>query len=325
LTQGLHVWGDAGAPEVYLLHCTLAHGGAWKRLARRLSGRFHMVAPDMVGHGAGPPGDRDRDFHDESTEYALRHMPEGPVHLVGHSFGATVVLRLAIEAPGRVASLTLIEPVLFAAAPDGAEKRANADTLGRMGPMIDAGDEAGAARLFLSVWGSGEDFDRLPPGEAARMAGQMWMIPAQRASLHDDAANLLPRLGGVACPVLLIEGALSPPVIGRILDRLEAGLGDVRRARILGAGTWCRSPMPTRLPRHSARSSTRLAEGPENACFPSEKTRVFHPVSRAENAPPQSTQLAIRASTSASVLDQSQTSRQATGVAGSPSSAVSPG
>jgi lipase len=218
------------------LHCTLAHGGAWKRLARRLSGRFHMVAPDMVGHGAGPPGDRDRDFHDESTEYALRHMPEGPVHLVGHSFGATVVLRLAIEAPGRVASLTLIEPVLFAAAPDGAEKRANADTLGRMGPMIDAGDEAGAARLFLSVWGSGEDFDRLPPGEAARMAGQMWMIPAQRASLHDDAANLLPRLGGVACPVLLIEGALSPPVIGRILDRLEVGLGDVRRARILGAG-----------------------------------------------------------------------------------------
>jgi hypothetical protein len=78
------------------------------------------------------------------------------------------------------------------------------------------------------------------------MAGQMWMIPAQRASLHEDAANLLPRLGGVACPVLLIEGAASPPVIGQILDRLEAGLADVRRARIEARGTWCRSPMPTR-------------------------------------------------------------------------------
>jgi lipase len=141
-------------------------------MARRLSDRFHMIAPDMVGHGAGPPGDRSRDFHDQAPSTCARALPEGPVHLVGHSFGATVALRLAIEAPERVASLTLIEPVLFAAAPDGAEKRANADTLGRMGPMIDAGDEAGAARLFLSVWGSGEDFDRLPPARRRAWPGR---------------------------------------------------------------------------------------------------------------------------------------------------------
>jgi lipase len=128
------------------------------------------------------------------------------VHLIGHSFGATVALRMAIEAPGRVASLTLIEPVLFAAASDGLEKRANAETLGRMGPMIAAGDTKRAARLFLSVWGSGEDFDRLPSGEAARMAGQMWMIPAQRASLHDDAALGCCRAGSCGLPGLCCEG-----------------------------------------------------------------------------------------------------------------------
>jgi hypothetical protein len=50
--------GRTAAPQVFLLHCTLAHGGAWKRLARRLSDRFHLVAPDMVGTGRGPPGDR---------------------------------------------------------------------------------------------------------------------------------------------------------------------------------------------------------------------------------------------------------------------------
>jgi lipase len=232
----LHVWGADGAPQVFLLHCTLAHGGAWKRLARRLSDRFHLVAPDMVGHGQGPPGDRTRDFHDQATEQAFETLPEGPVHLIGHSFGATVTLRMAIEAPQRIASLTLIEPVLFAAAPDGPERRANAETLGRIGPMIAAGDARGAARVFLSVWGSGEDFDRLPAAEAARMAGQMWMIPAQRAALHEDAAGLLPRLGDVICPVLLLEGGASPPVIGQILDGLQAGLRNVSRARIDGAG-----------------------------------------------------------------------------------------
>lgn len=219
-----------------MLHCTLAHGGAWARLARRLADRYHLTAFDMVGHGAGPPGDRDLDYHDQATAQAMAHLTGAPVHLVGHSFGATVALRAAIEAPDRVASLTLIEPVLFAAAPDGPSKRGNAETLGRMGPMIAAGDGMGAARLFLSVWGAGEDFDALPPAQAARMADQMWMIPAQRAALHDDAAGLLPRLGRIACPVLLVEGAMSPPVIADILDRLEAGLPSATRARIGGAG-----------------------------------------------------------------------------------------
>lgn len=236
MTKGQHVWGDADAPPVYLLHCTLAHGGAWKRLARHLADRWRLIAPDLVGHGAGPAGDPARDIHDQTTEHALALMPGGAVHLVGHSFAATVALRLAIEAPERVASLTLIEPVLFAAAPDGPEKRGNAGTLGRMGPMIAKGDTRGAARLFLSVWGAGEDFDALPSREAERMAGQMWMIPAQQGALHEDSARLLPRLDMVRCPVLLIEGSTSPPVIGQILDTLEAGLADVRRARIEGAG-----------------------------------------------------------------------------------------
>ncbi|MGP1357584.1 alpha/beta fold hydrolase [Roseicyclus sp.] len=236
MTRGLRTWGEAGAPEVLLLHCTLAHGGAWKGVARRLADRFHLVAPDMVGHGEGPSGDPARDYHDQATEHALGFLPEEGAHLVGHSFAATVALRLAIEAPGRVRSLVLIEPVLFAAAPDGPAKSANAEKLGRMGMKVAAGDTRGAARIFLSVWGAGEDFDELPEAQAARMASQMWIIGAQRAALHDDAARLLPRLGQVACPVLLMEGSTSPPVIGQILDMLEAGLPQAERAVIDGAG-----------------------------------------------------------------------------------------
>lgn len=39
-----------------------------------------------------------------------------PVDVIGHSFGATVALRLALERPELVRSLVLVEPVLFAAA-----------------------------------------------------------------------------------------------------------------------------------------------------------------------------------------------------------------
>ncbi|MFW5881563.1 MAG: alpha/beta fold hydrolase [Roseicyclus sp.] len=236
MTAGLRHWGAADAPAVLLLHATLAHGGAWKGVAERLADRFHLIAPDMVGHGRGPAGDRTRDYHDQATEHVAGLLPDAPVHLVGHSFGATIALRLAMEHSPRVLSLTLVEPVLFAAAPDSPEKRANAERLGAMSRMVAEGDSRGAARDFLSTWGAGEDFDALPEAQAARMADRMWIIGAQRAALHRDGARLLPRLADVSCRVLLMRGTASPPVIGQILDGLQDGLHRVRRAVIHGAG-----------------------------------------------------------------------------------------
>jgi pimeloyl-ACP methyl ester carboxylesterase len=234
--DGLRHWGKEEAPPVVLLHPTLAHGGAWKEVAAHLADRYRLIAPDMVGHGHGPAGDPARDYHDQATEHVAGLLPDAPFHLVGHSFGATVALRIAIEAPARVRSLALYEPVLFAAAPDGPEKRENAERLSHVGRMAAEGDGRGAARAFLSVWGAGEDFDALPEPQAARMAGQMWIVGAQRASLHQDAARLLPRLSEVSCRVLLMRGSQSPPVIQRILDGLEDGLPKARRAVIHGAG-----------------------------------------------------------------------------------------
>jgi pimeloyl-ACP methyl ester carboxylesterase len=236
VTEGLRHWGAPGAPSVLLLHATLAHGGAWNGVAGLLADRFHITAPDMVGHGRGPAADPARDYHDQVTEQAAALMPQAPFHLVGHSFGATVALRLAIEHAPRILSLTLFEPVLFAAAPDGPEKRDNAERLAQVRSLVAAGDTNGAARAFLSDWGSGEDFDALPEGQAARMAERMWIVGAQRASLHQDSARLLPRLADVSCRVLLMRGTRSPPVIGRILDGLEDGLSRVRRSLIHGAG-----------------------------------------------------------------------------------------
>ena len=83
-------------------------------MAKRLGDAPDMLAMDLPGHGRSPDWDRAVDFHDQATAMARAVLPEG-AHVVGHSFGATVALRLALEgAPVR--SLTLVEPVLFAAA-----------------------------------------------------------------------------------------------------------------------------------------------------------------------------------------------------------------
>jgi pimeloyl-ACP methyl ester carboxylesterase len=227
-------WG-AGAPAL-LLHCSLAHSGAWEGVARALSGRLRLTAPDLVGHGRGPARDRTQDFHDQAMAETLSHLPDASCHLIGHSFGATLALRLALDHPGRVTSLTLIEPVLFAIAAGQPGWQAHEDALVDLGPLHDAGEHEAAARLFLQVWGGGVPLDAMPPAQRRYMIDRVWVVPESTAALHGDRARLIPRLGQIACPVLLIEGAQSPPVIAEIQTALAAAIPQSRRAVIEGAG-----------------------------------------------------------------------------------------
>lgn len=229
-------WGAAGGAPALLLHCSLAHSGAWQGMARLLEGHLRMAAPDLPGHGRAPDPEPGRDFHDQATSLALACLPDGPCHLIGHSFGATVALRLAEEMPDRVATLTLIEPVLFAAARGRPGQVAEEAAMGPVHDLLRAGDDAGAARLFLSLWGGEVPFDRMPPAQREYLAGRIHLIPAAHGALYEDAAGLLPRLGRVRAPTLLVRGADSQPVIAEVLDALATALPVAARLTVPGAG-----------------------------------------------------------------------------------------
>jgi len=117
---GLHLrMFGTGPRPVLALHCSLAHGGAWTAVAARLPG-CRLLAPDLPGHGLSPDWAGPGDYHDATTRAVGSLLgalaQDGPVDLLGHSFGATVALRLALQRPELVRSLMLVEPVLFAAA-----------------------------------------------------------------------------------------------------------------------------------------------------------------------------------------------------------------
>lgn len=172
-------WGEAGEPAL-LLHCTLAQSGAWAGTARHLKGLLSMVAPDLLSHGEGPIYDPTRDFHDQATQAAAKHLPQSPTHLIGHSFGATIALRLALDHPERVTSLTLIEPVLFCAA-DGPGLKAHDAHLADLPDALAHGDKDQAARLFLGLWGS-DDFDAMQPASVPTSPTESGSL--RPASLH---------------------------------------------------------------------------------------------------------------------------------------------
>ena len=234
------VW-DRGAPRAVLaLHCSLAHGGAWAGLAERLSG-VTITALDQPGHGRSADWNRQDEIHGLTTrtaaDLAERLGKGGPIDLFGHSFGATVCLRLALQRPDLVRSLMLVEPVIFAAARGTAAYdtfRAGHEEIARR--LVD--DRAAGAAMFHAAWGTGEALADLPERSRRYILDRIHHIPAQNPVLLDDAARLL-RPGGlesVNVPVLLIEGADSPDVIDAVHAALAARLPQATRLVVPGAG-----------------------------------------------------------------------------------------
>lgn len=196
-----------------------------------------MVAPDLPGHGGAADWDAARFavYHDQACAEVAGLLPGPKGVVLGHSFGGTVALRLAIEQPEKVGALVLIEPVLFAAAGKGAGRRAVDGVLAELGPLLRAGQRAAALRLFLSVWGAeGPDDMRLET--RAYMEDRVHLIGVQNDMLEADTVGLLPRLAEVHVPVLLMSGAESPAVVPEIMAALDAGLPNARQEVVAGAG-----------------------------------------------------------------------------------------
>ena len=210
-------------------------------MAGRLAGLLDMTAMDLPGHGRSPDWDRMVDFHAQATAMARAALPEAPggVHAIGHSFGATVALRLALEGvPMR--SLTLIEPVLFAAAREAGDPAyaAHLDAFAPIDAAFAAGERERAARLFSRDWGTGQRWDDMASSQRASLIQRIHLIFAGSPALEADEAGLLApgRLEALRVPVLLIEGERSPPVAGAVQAALAARLPDARSVVVEGAG-----------------------------------------------------------------------------------------
>lgn len=232
-------WGQ-GPRQMLALHCSLAHAGAWAGLAAQLPGGICLTAPDLPGHGRSDPWLGTEDLHSVATRMAtaLADQIGGPLDLIGHSFGATIALRLALERPDLVQRLILIEPVLFAAA-----QAVNAPEFLAFAAEYQAVDAAmedhpeQAAALFHGRWGVGA-FAALPEAQRAYMTARMPLVRAQNPVLLQDVAQMLApgRLEALARPTLLIEGGDSPPVIAAIHRALADRLPMARRHVVAGAG-----------------------------------------------------------------------------------------
>ena len=223
----------AGTPRL-MIHCMLARHEVLLPLAMAIGGAASLF--DMPGHGQSANWDGRTPYQAVTAQMAAACC-EGPTHVIGHSFGAAVALRLAVERPDLVSRLTLIEPVFFAAA-KGTE--AHADYLRKFRPFVAAmlqGDERHAAEVFNGFW-STANWDSIPPEQQAYLTDRIHLIVATGADLEEDGDGITSpaRLAQMTAPVTLIRGERTQPIIADIHASLCARLPNATDHLIAGAG-----------------------------------------------------------------------------------------
>jgi len=229
-----------GVRPSLFIHCTLGHSGTWAGVQAALINKLAMTAFDRPGHGKSAPWNGQGGalgLHTLTMQIA-GGLIEKRADVIGHSYGATVALRLAIERPEMVRSLTLIEPPLFKLAEGDPAYSPFARAMAAFDAALAAGERREAARIFQDAANPGTPWESLTERAREKLASQIGQIGEESGVTMDDVAGLgAPgRLEAVHQPVLLIEGSASPPIVRAVQGKLAARLPDMRRVIVMGAG-----------------------------------------------------------------------------------------
>ncbi|WP_426531075.1 alpha/beta fold hydrolase [Bradyrhizobium sp. McL0615] len=214
---------------VVALHCSLGSGRQWKALADELGPNHRFFAPDIAGYGAnGCALDLPLRLAEEirAISGTLKHA-EGPIHLVGHSYGGAIAFKIATCSPfaHRVRSLTLIEPVLPTLLCESeADRRLHArfeQVAHEVSEDIWNGSMLEAIDKFMAFWNGSGPQDRLPASARLRMIERAHKLVFDFTAAFAEE-NVATAAASLRVPTLLFSGGLSPYLTQRIVQRLDA-------------------------------------------------------------------------------------------------------
>jgi pimeloyl-ACP methyl ester carboxylesterase len=228
---GVYRSGVAGATPVLLLHSSQSYSGQWRQLIVQLQPSFDVLAIDLLGYGNAPAATVDSPesfrFADELPRIlsALEQAQwQQPVHLVGHSYGAALALKIALEQPFPVASLAVFEPVAFHLLDAQDTGRQQVEQIaGHMSQL----DRQQATARFVDYWNSDGFFANLPARVQQVMISQTDKVILDFAALMGEPHQATD-YAQVQLPVLLLQGKFSQLSAQQVAARLLQVLPQVR-------------------------------------------------------------------------------------------------
>jgi len=249
-------WGNPGAPPLLLVHGNRDHCHNWDWVAQRLRDDYHIVAPDLRGHGdsqwtTGSAYSSSEYVYDIAQLVHQRGM--APLTIIAHSLGGNVALKYAGVYPENVTRMVVIEGYGFPPVPSEeqpspaqrlrawieASRALSARVPRRYASLEDAYERMQEANQHLTpdqarnltIHGSNQNEDGIYSWKFDNYThlGTPYDIP------DEDTRALW---GNIACPVLLVSGSESWARRGWDSDDLLRDFRDARHEIFENAGHW---------------------------------------------------------------------------------------
>jgi pimeloyl-ACP methyl ester carboxylesterase len=105
-------WGNPDAPPLLLIHGGRDHARSWDWVAEELRHDWHIIAPDLRGHGDSswsPDGNYEMSAFVYDIAQLVHQLNLAPVTIVSHSMGGNIAIRYTGLYPENVRKLVAIE------------------------------------------------------------------------------------------------------------------------------------------------------------------------------------------------------------------------
>ncbi len=250
-------WGERDAPPLVLIHGGRDHCRNWDWVASELAQDYHIVAPDLRGHGDSQwligGGYRMVDYcYDIRQLFFHLRLEKAPI--IGHSLGGAITLLFAGAFPEKVERLIAIEGLGLS--PDRLKEQEAKGTQATMRDWVKAmrGVSGRAPRRYPSIE---EAAARMHEANSHLSEEHAWHLTVHGVNQNEDGTfswkfdnyvrvnspfGLTPDetrafWREVACPVLLIRG-MESWASDPIKDGRAAFFKDVRVENVERAGHW---------------------------------------------------------------------------------------
>ena len=253
-TRGLRVgYFESGSGEpVVMVHSGPGTAAQWRQVCEALKDAYRLLAVNLHGVGDTEPWRRPGSLRldDEAGLVdAVIASCGTPVHLVGHSYGGAVSIRVALTTPAQLRSLTLIEPMVYPLLRSAGEDRLFAETM-RVGErFLVAAKRAGveeAWEQFTDYYNGKGAWAALPePARSALLARTPVVIERWHALMSNPTTAQDCQRLGVRALVLCGDRTSEPE--RRMSEIVASAIAGCRFGLINGAGHMSPLTHPTEV------------------------------------------------------------------------------
>jgi pimeloyl-ACP methyl ester carboxylesterase len=232
----------AGGAPVVALHSSASNGRQWQPLVADLEHKQDVFALDLPGYGSEMKIDELATGMGRIAQPVLSRIEQlgEPVHIVGHSFGGGVALKVALSRPDLVKSLTLYEPAVFhiLTGQSGADEDLLVMIQGLARTVISQEENGTPERgmmPFVDFWNGARTWDQMPQHRREGLAGLAGCVAADFKNAFEENWAL-DALGKLGVPTQVLMGMESPAIAQRVATLIYQNIRDAELVMLPGLG-----------------------------------------------------------------------------------------